>query len=104
MHIEFSSKDLETSEKFYGDLFGWKIQHMPEMNYGMFETGDGVGGGLSPVSESNPPGTVVVYINTDDIEATLARVEALGGKTMATKTEIPGMGWFGLFTEMPGGG
>ena len=102
VHIEFSSKDLEAAGKFYSDLFGWKVEQMPEMNYAMFETGEGLGGGLTPVSDSYPPGTVVVYIDTEDIEATLAQVESLGGKVMATKTEIPGMGWFGLFTDPSG--
>jgi hypothetical protein len=45
---------------------------------------------------------VVVYIGTDDIEASLAKVEKLGGKTVTPKSEIPGMGWFALFTDPSG--
>ena len=102
VHIEFSTKDREESGKFYGELFGWKIQQMPEMDYAMFESGEGVGGGLNPVTEGFPAGTVMVYIGTDDIEATLAKAESLGAKTVVPKTEIPNMGWVGMFTDPTG--
>ncbi len=102
VHIEISAKDREASGKFYANLFGWKVEQMPEMNYATFETGEGVGGGLSPVMENNPAGTVVVYIGTDDINATLAQAEKLGSKTLVPKTEIPGMGWFSIFLDPDG--
>lgn len=113
VHVEFSTLDREASGKFYSELFGWNIQQMPEMNYATFETGEGVGGGLNPVQDDYPAGTVAIYVHTDDIEATLGKAEALGGKSIVPKSEIPGMGWFaffedpsgnkiGLYTPMPG--
>jgi predicted enzyme related to lactoylglutathione lyase len=102
VHIEFSAKDREATSQFYTDLFGWKVEQMPEMNYASFEPGEGVGGGFNPVSDSNPAGTVVVYVGTDDIEASLAKAETLGGKLIAPKMEIPGMGWFALFADPTG--
>lgn len=102
VHVEFSAVDREAAGKFYSELFGWKIEQIPEMNYATFETGEGVGGGFNPVQENNPAGTVIVYVATDDIDSTLARAEMLGGKTMVPKSEIPGMGWFGLFSDPSG--
>jgi predicted enzyme related to lactoylglutathione lyase len=102
VHIEFSAQDLEAAGKFYSELFGWKIQQIPEMNYAMFDIGENVGGGLNPVSDSNPAGSVIAHISTDDIDATLAKAESLGGKIIAPKTEIPEYGWYGLFTDPTG--
>ena len=102
VHVEISATDREAAGKFYADLFGWKVEQMPEMNYAMFEPGEGVGGCFNPVQEGNPAGSVIVYIGTDDIEASLAKVEQLGGKTTWPKTEIPGMGWFATFTDPTG--
>jgi len=102
VHIEISASDREAAGKFYNQLFGWVITQMPEMNYAMFETPEGIGGGLNPVQENNPAGTVLVYIGTDDIEASLAKVEALGGSTLVPMTEIPGMGWFAIFRDPTG--
>lgn len=102
VHIEFSAQDREAAGKFYTDLFGWSIQQMPEMDYAMFDSGEGVGGGLNPVKDDNPAGTVIVYVGTDDIHASLAKAEQLGGKTLVPKTEIPNMGWFAFFADPTG--
>lgn len=103
VHVEFSAEDRKKSASFYQTVFGWEMQHMDEMNYTTFSTGEGeLGGGLNPVSEDYPAGTVVNYIGTEDIEATLAEVEANGGKTVMPKMEIPGFGWSALFQD-PGG-
>ncbi len=99
VHIEIPAANLEGAGKFYSDLFGWKISHMPEMNYTMWEAGDGSGGGFPAVSADNPAGQVLVYIDSDDIEADLKKVVKLGGKVLREKTEIPGMGWFGIFKD-----
>jgi hypothetical protein len=102
VHIEFSANDLGSAGKFYADLFGWKIEQIPEMNYATFDPQEGPGGGFNPVSDTNPVGTVLVYVGTDDIEGTLARVESLGGKIVSPKMEIPETGWFALFTDPTG--
>lgn len=114
VHVEISANDLTAASSFYQQVFNWTVQAMPEMNYALFETGTGPGGGFSPVVPENPAGTVMVYVETDNIEDTLAKVEKAGGKTLQPRTEIPGMGWFaqfkdptgnilGIFQELPGG-
>ena len=37
VHIEFSARDLKKTAKFYGDLFNWKLQEMPDSSYITFE-------------------------------------------------------------------
>ena len=103
VHIELSSKDNVATGKFYSELFDWKVQQIPEMQYATFESGPGsVGGGFNPIREGYPAGTIIFYVQTDDIEATLAKAQVLGGKILAHKTEIQGVGWFGLFTDPTG--
>ena len=102
VHVEIPAVNVEGAGKFYESLFGWKLQHMPEMNYTMWEDGSGSGGGFPQVSEENPAGQVLVYIASDDIDADLQHVEKLGGKVLREKTEIPGMGWFGVFQDPTG--
>jgi len=103
VHVEIPAANVESAGKFYQDLFGWKIQPMPERNYSMWEVGNGDEyGGFPQVSDDNPAGQVLVYIASDDIEADLKKVEKLGGKVLHQKTEIPGMGWFGVFQDPTG--
>ncbi len=36
VHVEIPAHDLASAGQFYADLFGWKTQSMPEMNYMTF--------------------------------------------------------------------
>jgi len=103
VHVEIPAAYVEGAGKFYESLFDWKISNMPDMNYTMWEAGDGDEyGGFPEVSAENPAGQVLVYIASDDIEADLKKVEKLGGKVLHQKAEIPGTGWFGVFQDPTG--
>ncbi|MHB8646338.1 MAG: VOC family protein, partial [Thermomicrobiales bacterium] len=89
-HVDISANNQEEAGKFYESLFGWKIQPVPQMNYTMFAAEAGPGGGFAQVGEGMAnAGQVLIYVSTDDIDASLAKVESLGGKTVLPKTEIP---------------
>jgi predicted enzyme related to lactoylglutathione lyase len=102
VQVEIPAAHVEAAGKFYQDLLGWKIQYVPEMNYMMWEAGDGSGGGFPEVSADAPAGHVLVYIHSDDIEADLKKVQELGGTVVHPKMEIPQTGWFGLFKDPTG--
>ncbi len=101
-HVDISANNQEEAGKFYERLFGWKIQPIPQMDYSTFATGEGPGGGFSQVGDQTRAGQVLVSVSTDDIDASLAKAESLGGKTVMPKTEIPTVGWFGIFTDPTG--
>jgi predicted enzyme related to lactoylglutathione lyase len=43
-----------------------------------------------------------VYFEVADIEETLEKVQAAGGKTVVPKTAIPGAGHFAMFSDADG--
>ena len=102
VHVEIPAANVQASGKFYQELLGWKIQHDEQLNYSMWQAGDGSGGGFPEVSAEAPAGHVLVYIHSDDIEADLKQVEKLGGTVVQPKTEIPNIGWFGMFKDPTG--
>ena len=103
VHLEFSAKDPAAAGKFYADLFGWKVETMEEMNYVTYQINEELGGGFLDASQEGfDVGDVIPYVSTPDIEASLAQVEDLGGKTLQPKTEIPGIGWFAFFADPTG--
>jgi predicted enzyme related to lactoylglutathione lyase len=104
VHIEFAAHDPKASAKFYSELFGWPITEAPEFNYSMFDAGDGVGGGFVTIGgeSGTKSGDVLVYVSTDDIEASLAKAVSLGSTVISPNMEVPGQGWFAVFTD-PGG-
>jgi len=103
VHIGIATTDPQVASKFYAEVFGWKIGRKEENDYTMFDAPPGPEGGFPRVDgETFKPGDILVYIDTDDIEGTLARIEAAGGKTIQPKTAIPGAGWFAIFSDPTG--
>ena len=102
VHVEIPAQDVRAAGKFYEELFGWKLSHAAEFDYTMWEDGSGYGGGFTKVGDDTPVGQVMVYIDSDDIEADLKRVEQLGGSVVLPKTEIPGTGWYAVFKDPTG--
>lgn len=91
---------------FYAEALGWKLQTNDQFDYTMFSAEGGPGGGFVSTDPSGPaPGTIgkpLIYLASDDIDASLATIEAHGGKTVQPKMEIPGIGWFAVFTDPSG--
>ena len=102
VHVEIPTTDGKASGEFYGKLFGWHITHDEQFNYTMFDPHEGPGGGFSGITEYNQPGDVLVYVNSEDIEADLKAAVGLGGTILEEKMEIPGTGWFGIFKDPVG--
>jgi len=104
-HIEISTTNPDVLGAFYHDVFGWTIETNTEHNYVTFhfQSEGGLRGGFVGPSEPNyKPDRLLVYISTDDINATLAIIEAHGGKIVLPKTEIPHVGWWAVFTDPAG--
>ena len=101
MHVELHSADPSKSKAFYGQVFGWKFEEVPDMNYTMWKAANAPAGGLMKTIEGRPP-QVLNYLLSNDIDATVNRITGAGGMIIQPKMEIPGMGWWAMFQE-PGG-
>ena len=102
VHFEIHGKDRKKSGKFFSDLFGWHVESLDEMDYGMVDThggGHGINGGIAPAQEAPH---VVIYVEVDDLQAYLDKAESLGGKTVMPVTEIPGVVTLAQFTDPDG--
>ncbi len=103
VHIELTAENLEELAKFYVDSFGWETKSWPEMNYITFSSGKGdLGGGFNPVQEGVPPGTVVTYIQCDDINAMIAKIESNGGTILISPLDVQGVGQIAQFFDPAG--
>lgn len=57
VHWELMSKDPAKVADFYAKIFGWKVDHRPELNYRIVETGIN-GGIVKPEREGPWPGNM----------------------------------------------
>jgi uncharacterized protein len=107
-HIELLHSDRERAKRFYGQVFGWKLEDLPGVDYTMVTTSeDGIEsglGGLAQVTGLKPPTSngIVPYIRPDDFDRTLAAIEQAGGEVLIPKTDVLGYGWFAHFRDPDG--
>jgi hypothetical protein len=100
VHWEIGGRDVDALRRFYGDLFGWKIDPV-DPEYGLVETGDGMGGGIMRSRPGVPP-HVTIYVEVDDIRSALDRVDELGGIPLSGPLPIENVGDFGLVRDPEG--
>lgn len=99
VHFEVIGKDGPALQKFYSDVFGWKIDAGNPMQYGLVETGgEGIAGGIA--AGDAPMATF--YISVDDPAAALEQVVANGGAVAQDVTVIPGMVTMAQFRDPEG--
>ncbi len=102
VHVDLPTQDMGESKDFYGELFGWKMKDVPGQAYTFFKAGS-IFGGFMPVDDKIKPGQLTVYINSPNIDADLAAVEAKGGRVIVPKFETPdGGSWIALFADPTG--
>ncbi len=106
--FEIPVKDMKTAKKFYEKVFDVELS-LNDMGpltmawFPMIENGPGAAGSLVKGKTYTPShaGTVV-YFSVDDIEETLRRVNAYGGKTLTPKTSIGEYGFVAHFEDTEG--
>jgi predicted enzyme related to lactoylglutathione lyase len=110
IHFEIPADNVEKIKTFYTDLFGWKIQKLPGMEYYSIETvpvdekgnteRPGVNGGL--YKREQPQQQALNYVYVESVEEYSKKVTSLGGQIVVQKTEIPDMGWFAVAKDPEG--
>ena len=102
VHFEVIGKDGKRLQDFYAKLFDWTIDANNPMNYGMVPPEDsGLGGGIG-AGQDGGPGHVTFYVEVEDLEAHLKKVEALGGKTIMPPMAVPGGPEIAMFADPEG--
>jgi predicted enzyme related to lactoylglutathione lyase len=108
VHWELMSKEPAKVAEFYARIFGWQVDHRPELNYRIVDTGAeggmrGINGGIVKPDREGPwPGNMLFYILVDDLAAYRKKIIAAGGKIHVEAQKVPGMGKLCLFTDPEG--
>lgn len=103
VHWELWSQNPEQVSDFYKNVFEWEIQHIPEMDYRLVNTGEGgIGGGIMKPQDGPIPAPTSLYIDVDDLDAYAAKIKAAGGTMIVEKQGVPGMGAISLFLDPEG--
>ena len=101
VHFELPADEAQRAMTFYEQVFGWnfnraQMEGAPE--YYMLEGLD-PGGAVYPSQEGERG--PIVYFDTDDIDATIKKINDAGGKA-EDKQPIPTIGWFARARDTEG--
>lgn len=89
VHFELYGKDAAALQDFYKQAFNWHVDTNNPMNYGMVDThaGSGINGGI--LAMENMDNGTIIYVEADDIQASLDKVVSLGAEVLMPVTEMP---------------
>jgi len=110
-HFEIPYVKADRAKRFYGKVFGWKMNEVPEMEYTTVMTGPSdekgmptklsmVNGGMMKKSPKVKSPTVTITV--DDIEKALDQVKEEGGKVVMKKQQVGDMGWTAYIKDTEG--
>jgi predicted enzyme related to lactoylglutathione lyase len=102
VHFEILGEDTEATQSFYANVFDWQMEKVMD-SYAMVKpAGDaGIPGGVGAAM----PGTnghSTFYVEVDDLQATLEKIEAAGGSTVQPPMDIPDGPSIALFKDPDG--
>ncbi len=101
VHFEIVGKDAKKLQGFYSGVFDWKVDANNPISYGMVDTGgQGINGGIAGADDGIARATF--YIEVNDTDAYLKKVEGMGGKVLVPTTVVPNMVTFAMFADPEG--
>jgi predicted enzyme related to lactoylglutathione lyase len=108
-HFEVHAEQPERAIEFYSRVFGWKFERFGNYEYWLIRTGDpdepGIDGGLVRRRGAIDGRSVIAYVCTldvDDLDATLAAVQAAGGKPVVAKFPVAATGFLAYAKDTEG--
>lgn len=108
--VELYSNNVDRDGKFWLETIGWKADNHdmgPMGMYTVFKTDadakSGVGGMMGmPPNLKGAPNFWLMYLATNDVDASTAKAKALGGKVKMEPMDIPNIGRFSVFEDPTG--
>jgi uncharacterized protein len=109
-HFEIPAKDKEKMKEFYTDVFGWKFQDIPDMNYTIVHTCEvddkqmptkpaTINGGMTT---NDPASSPVLVITVKDCEASLKKAQENGAEKIMEPTKVGDMGIYARVKDVEG--
>ena len=102
---ELGTTDLDGAAAFYGELFGWTTDPLPDspMPYMIIKNAEGhTNGSMRGVMPPGTPPHWLVYFGIEEVGAGLAKVVELGGTQLVEPTDIGPNGKIGVAQDPQG--
>ncbi len=111
VHFEVPYDDADRARAFYSEVFGWEIQHVPELEYNLVQTGPTEDTGMPTESgyidggmfqRQEDIGRPIITIDVDDVTKALVTIAEHGGAAVGEPQQVGDMGLAAYFTDSEG--
>jgi predicted enzyme related to lactoylglutathione lyase len=99
--FEIGCKNLSKTATFYADLFGWTPTGIPMASLINTNSEEGIQGQLTSLGHE-PHNYVLFYIQVNDINESLTKIQEAGGKKLVGPVILPNNKQFAWFTDPEG--
>jgi hypothetical protein len=105
---ELMTSDADGAQWFYADVVGWGVLDSgnTDMDYRLFDAGDGRVGGMLQLSEemraNGARPTWLGYIGVDDVDASVDSIVKVGGSVLMPATDVPNVGRLAMLVDPQG--
>jgi predicted enzyme related to lactoylglutathione lyase len=104
VYFEMPADDVERAKRFYENVFDWKIDYIPRIDYHSVQTkgveGDGIDGGLIKRKAAGQP--VMNYVRVSSIEECSKKAVENGGTVVLERQVVPGFGAYSIIRDTEG--
>jgi len=102
VHFEVVGKDASALQRFYPNAFGWEMKPAVP-GYAMADPNadGGINGGIGAAPDGGS-GHVTFYVEVEDLNTALGRIEKLGGRRIAGPMDVPGGPSIAMFSDPEG--
>lgn len=100
LDIPFTGDDASIVN-FYENFCEWEIFRDPQYPYVMYSSGN-LTGGFSQEDETYKVDSMILYIESDDLDADMKQIEALGGSIVSEKIDVPEYGAYVIVKDPAG--
>ncbi len=101
-HFEIFAEQPAKLADFYRELFGWKIEKAPGVDYFHIETAPPEQGAIRGGLTYRPipgPRSWVHYVWVKSLDDAVEQVQRLGGSVLRPKTPVPKTGWYAVLED-----
>ena len=84
------TRDAQAAEAFYGGLFGWTTEEIPDAHgYRVIKNRGRSNGGMMPLQDADTPPSWMPYFGHEDVERLLGEVGEKGGRALEGPLRMP---------------
>ena len=100
--IEITTPNMPAAFSFYSTLMGWSFWNVVFRDEFSMAEGCGLKRGVGLYGAAGSIGSATTYVEVENLEETVAKIEAAGGTIRVPPAEFPGEGRFIVFEDTGG--